>query len=231
VVLGLFVIRDRRLNPYKIGAGLLAIFLLTAPILPSSFWDRISSLAGVLPGANQEAAVAADDSFRGRMSEYIVGMQMFYDYPILGVGAGQYEDNYLDYSEKVGLDSRFEARQAHSLYIEIAAEQGVAGIFTFVIMLMFIFNSLRLAHRNAQAIGRYDLVSWITGVQLGLIAYLVSSIFLHGDFFRYFWLYVGFAAASSVMVQEQVEQIRQRRKLEQNFRALPKKSSAAPTRA
>ena len=231
VVLGVFIIRDRRMNPYKIAAGLLAVFLLTLPVLPSSFWDRVSSLAGILPGASQESAVQADDSFRGRMSEYIVGMQMFYDYPLLGVGAGSYEENYLDYSAKVGLDGRFEARQAHSLYIEIAAEQGVIGVFTFLIMLLFIFNSLRIALRNAQAIGRKDLISWVTGVRLGLIGYLASSIFLHGDFFRYFWLYVGFAAASSVMVQEQVEQIRQKRKLDQTFKSLPNKSSAAPTSA
>jgi hypothetical protein len=39
------------------------------------------------------------------------------------------------------------------------------------------------------------VASLATGVQLALIGYLVSSLFLHGHFPRYLWLLFGFCAA------------------------------------
>ena len=43
---------------------------------------------------------------------------MFGDYPIFGVGPGNYPLHYLDYSQEIGLDPRLEQREAHSLYLE-----------------------------------------------------------------------------------------------------------------
>jgi hypothetical protein len=36
---------------------------------------------------------------------------------------------------------------------------------------------------------------WITSVQMSIVAYLASSIFLHNDYIRYLWLFVALAMA------------------------------------
>ena len=62
-----------------------------------------------------ENATQESSSFRGRTSEMLAGLYMFADYPITGIGIGRYEANYLDYAKIIGLETRNEERQAHSL--------------------------------------------------------------------------------------------------------------------
>jgi hypothetical protein len=40
---------------------------------------------------------------------------------------------------------------------------------------------------------------------------MLASIFLHSDYVRYFWLIIAFAAASSVMAEEQYRRMTERK--------------------
>jgi hypothetical protein len=53
---------------------------------------------------------------------------------------------------------------------------------------------------------RTDLIPWVSALQLGLVSYLLTSIFLHGDYSRYLWLLIAFAAACTVMTEALVRQ-------------------------
>ena len=85
-------------------------------------------------------------SFRGRMSEYAVGFRMFRDNPVLGIGYDNYAANYLDYSMRIGLDPRRTERSAHSLYLEVLAEQGLLGLLLFGFVPLFVFYQLEKKH-------------------------------------------------------------------------------------
>ena len=52
-------------------------------------------------------------------------------HPIMGVGPGNFEQHYLDYSSRIGIDPRAEERSAHSLYLESLAETGLVGSVPF----------------------------------------------------------------------------------------------------
>ena len=45
---------------------------------------------------------------------------MFTDRPLTGVGLGQYDENYQDYVAGLGIELRSEAREAHSMYLEVS---------------------------------------------------------------------------------------------------------------
>jgi putative inorganic carbon (hco3(-)) transporter len=189
------IVLERRMNVYKFAAIGVAVLLAALPILPAGYLDRMATLTD----AGESAGGQTEASFRGRNSEATVAVMMFSDYPLLGIGYGNYEANYLRYSTVLGIDGRNQERQAHSLYLEAAAETGVVGLFGFVLMYLLTFRSLWIARKQMIQIGRPDLVSWVTGLALGLLGYLLTSIFLHDDYVRYLRLMIGLALSASAL--------------------------------
>ena len=189
------ILFERRVDFYKVVIGASIVLALVYPILPTSFKARMLTIVGL----DATSAEQDDVSAQGRLSEALVAMQMFTEYPILGIGYTQYEPNYQSYSAYIGLDTRLEERQAHNLYLEIAAETGIVGIGAFVIMLFFIYRSAMESRRALREIHREDLIPWAAAFQFALLAYLLNSFFLHDDYARYLRLAIAFVVSSTAM--------------------------------
>lgn len=188
-----FIALERRISPaLLLGVGV--AFLLLLPLMPGNYTDRIGSLLSL--GSSTETAVLEESSFRGRASEYISGLMMFVDHPLLGVGVENYRVNYQSYSSRLGLDGRTEERAAHSLYIEALAETGLIGFTTLSALLAILIFGLHSARKklkimNIEPEGQRGLIA----LQAGLIAFLAGSIFLHGAYIRYLWLLLALCSA------------------------------------
>ncbi|WP_410964468.1 O-antigen ligase family protein, partial [Salmonella sp. SAL4447] len=74
--------------------------------------------------------------------------------PLLGVGPGNYQHNFQTYSRRLDLWPRQEDRQAHSLYLEIAAERGVIGLAGFALLALFVGSRGWIASRALHQSGR-----------------------------------------------------------------------------
>ncbi len=180
----------RRPRPYTVGLTLLAV-LLIVPILPAEFRDRISATVDLGSGS---AAAPADIAVRGRLSEALAGAAMFRDAPLLGVGVANYPPTYQEYAQEFQLDLRPQERSAHSLYVEIASESGVLGITAFGALLVGVLGALRRRSRWDRDIAP-PARALTEGLGLALLAFLTSSVFLHGAHDRIFWLLTGLALA------------------------------------
>ncbi len=185
VVLGLMLLRYRpRPLTMVVTSALLVLLLLLAP---ANYQERMLTMVEALPLLG-ESQVLGEVSFRGRLSEVTVAAQMFADHPFLGVGYDNFDVYYLDYSQYLGLDTRREERQAHSLFLEIAAETGLVGISTFLLLLMGLAHSIRRARRTFQASGQQSYIYLVDALAISMLGYLTGSLFLHAAFPRYFWL-------------------------------------------
>jgi O-antigen ligase len=216
-----FILLERRINIIKVGIVVCAILILAIPVLPKGYLERMGSIVGIGGAADGEA----DESSTGRASEALVAIQMFLDHPIMGIGYGRYEPNYLDYSIYLGLDSRLEDRQAHNMYLEAAAETGIVGLLLLFFMFGTIFYAIYRARQQLPQIGRPDLIPWLAALQFGLLAYLLSSIFLHDDYVRYLRLSTGLAVSSTALVEALIAQQaakRERERLAQYDEEVPK---------
>lgn len=169
-------------------AGALAV-VAGLIFLPSGLKARVG-----LPTSSadsQQVAVVqkgSESALRGRESENLAALQMFRDYPILGVGPQNYPLHYLDYSEQIGLDPRLEEREPHSLYLGALAETGIVGA---VALLAILWLALRGAWRaRLRLAGRDALLA--EGIFVALVTFLVAALFLHLSYPRYLWLLVGF---------------------------------------
>jgi O-antigen ligase len=124
-------------------------------------------------------------------------MNMFYDHPVLGVGAGNYENNYQQYAQELGIDLRLEERQSHSLYVQILSETGILGMLAFGGIIFTLMLNLIKARRSINEIdGGKDWNMYIRSIQWAIVSYLVTSLFLHGAYMRNFWVLIALAIAS-----------------------------------
>jgi len=160
----------------------------------SEYGQRLMAL-GQLVGASADNA-PQDNALAGRISEVTSAAMMFGDHPLLGVGVGNYELYYHRYAQEVGLDARHEERQAHSLYLEVAAESGLLGIVVFSSMLLYAAVGPWRARRRLLAQGDVDSAHLMAGLGVAFFGYLVGSLFLHLSYPRYFWLMLGLALAA-----------------------------------
>jgi putative inorganic carbon (hco3(-)) transporter len=178
-----------------VGAGAIALLIL---LLPSDFARRLTTFRQFLPGSGE--VLRLDSSFEQRRVLAATAWHMFLDRPLTGVGTGNYTVHYRPYTEETGsvvleYDEFDRPHYPHNLYLEIAAETGLPGLIAFAAVLVSCFVYLRRARLGFGGAGDWSSASLATGVQLALIGYLVSSLFLHGDFPRSLWLLFGFCAA------------------------------------
>jgi O-antigen ligase len=188
----IFFIFEKRFNPLIAFAGL-SILILLIPFLPSTYRDRFITLSAF----TAENGIYQDTSFRGRTSEMLTGLTMFASHPILGVGAGNYPSNYQHYAQLIGIEFRAQARDPHSLYVQLLAETGILGTIAFLGFVFFLIQALNRACRNIELSPHlHDWLPWISAIRLAIISYLLTSIFLHNAYIRYFWILVAMALAA-----------------------------------
>jgi O-antigen ligase len=191
-----------RTNPMVI-ASILLVGALGLPFLPASYISRFQTITVFSSGS--ESNIYQDESFRGRTSEILTGITMFTEHPLLGIGAGNYAVNYQKYAQIVGIETRIEEREAHSLYIEILAETGLFGLITFMGIVVALFRGLSNIKSNLRHTEYYQEWSYhISAVQVALIGYLFAAIFLHGAFIRFFWIFVALALALIQIIYEKI---------------------------
>jgi glycosyltransferase involved in cell wall biosynthesis/O-antigen ligase len=175
-----------------------AFVLVLWVALPGEFARRLTTLSQLVPGS--EEVLRPDSSFGERKMFAAAAWGMFQDHMITGVGAGNYGLHFLDYAQRVGSDARLyvtptEGYYPHNLYLEVAAETGLAGVVPFGLTLVVCFLYLSRARRTLLASGDVSSAGLAAGWSIALGGYLLTSLFLHGDFIRYWWLMVGFAGA------------------------------------
>lgn len=191
-VFGLLLWRLR--GRFRLLAAIFFLFLLLLPFVPAAYRQRLATIPQTL--VLEDEAVLRESAVRGRLSEWIVGWEMFSDHPVGGVGLANYPTHYLEYSSELGLDNRREQRSAHSLYLEIAAETGLLGLATFGALMIAVAQGLVYAHDELRRAGKEHEAGIIVALAIGLVGYLVASLFLHAAFPRYFWMLVAIAFAA-----------------------------------
>ncbi len=182
-----------RLNPRYL--------LILAPLLggllwiaPPEFSARIATLESLLPGEDKEG-VRSEMSFNRRSVEMLMAVNMFVDYPILGIGGLNYRIYYPEYIRQYGASVPDEERTPHSLYLEVAAEHGLIGLLIWLGILVMAWSRLRLARRLFQRAGDQRMAEMAVALQIGFVGYLVSAIFYHGAYPQFFWLQITMAVA------------------------------------
>lgn len=180
-----------------IGAlGLLAVGAIAVNFIPPIVLSRFVGVYHDISSVISGTGFIADKAIAGRLAEMDVAVRLFFDHPILGVGYNNYDSLYQDVARLNGLMSRGEAREAHSLYLEILSERGLIGAMFFAALVMLAIWSATIGARILSA-GGHRLESALSlALVLSLTAYLATSVFLHEAFSYSFWVLISLAAAA-----------------------------------
>jgi O-antigen ligase len=133
----------------------------------------------------------------------LAGLAVFLDHPWIGVGPGQYVPSYSqEYQQldEVSFRSLPRPREAHSLFVAIAAETGAAGLAAFALAVGVPFVALGRARRywRRWSPRQADLAA---ALQLSVVGYLATGVFLHLSYERYLWFLLGLAGAALLVLR------------------------------
>jgi O-antigen ligase len=179
-------------------AGVALVLLLF--LLPSDYITRATALFE----SDQTADLSTDPSVNQRTSILMSGLLMFADYPVAGIGVGNFPHRYLEYAEQVGIEQTRTTIEAHSFYVEIAAETGVIGLAVWGLVGFICFETIRAARRRLGAAGETDLRAMVTGYAIGLIGFFTAALFLHLAYARYMWILLAIVFALPKVVDSVV---------------------------
>ncbi|MFA5090331.1 MAG: O-antigen ligase family protein [Candidatus Omnitrophota bacterium] len=107
------------------------------------------------------------------------GLRMLLDKPLTGVGVGNFFWAVNKYAPVY-------PGYAHNMYMEVAAELGLPGIFLFMGIIFFTLRDLRMIIKKASP----SLKSYAQGFYVGLMGFLASAVFLHAEYEKFLWLFI-----------------------------------------
>lgn len=127
-----FLVVSRSLTPASLIALVLA-GMLVLPALPSAFWERMASITDARKdptGSRAERKILLEHAW-----------QTFVQYPLTGVGAGQFQNFYIE-----GLGTRW--RETHNALLQVAAELGLFGLIAFCFLIVRAFWAAHFTRRS-----------------------------------------------------------------------------------
>lgn len=124
--------------------ALLCVLGVIVAVNPSIVPDRVSGrMSNTIVREEGTWVERLDKSSQTRVYVWDAGLRMALDYPLLGVGYGNFKERVGSYNRKIsGVD-------AHNTYVIVAAEMGFPALFCFLWFFVVGFRSARNVLRNA----------------------------------------------------------------------------------
>ncbi len=188
IVLLLMLVKDPP-RPAVTGA-ILALAVIALVVLMPQYLGRMYTLISTIFHISNDSSSLQDTAIEGRLGEMRVALEIFLDHPLLGVGLGNYEHYYQQYSLQFGIPQRGVDRAAHSLYLELAAERGLFGLGVYLALIWYIFRTILRSARQLRAAGLTTYENMFYAYGYSLLGYLVTSVFLH-ERARFTWVILG----------------------------------------
>jgi O-antigen ligase len=206
-IMSVLILFDLKTSPRALALGL-AVMFFGFVVLPEDFTRRLETIQQLLPGSEEQSH--PDSSFERRKLFTTVAWTMFLDHPVSGVGPGNYTAHYREYADEIGFaaseyDDPSEPRYAHNLALEVAAETGLLGLGILSAAIGTCFWYLRRARAGFRRLGDRGSADLAKGLEIALIGYMVSTLFLHGYFQRPLYLVLGLVAALYFSSQSRAE--------------------------
>jgi O-antigen ligase len=160
---------------------------------------RLNSLnvfAGLATPESGPPLAGADNSVVDRATLMIAAFNVFKDHPVFGVGPGMVRYYTQEYARQIGISSITGDYQAHNLFLGIAADAGLLGLICFVLILVVALRDLALARQRWMS-SHPDWSYMATAFFQVLVAYLVTGLFLHLSYYRFFYMMLALAVVAS----------------------------------
>jgi O-antigen ligase len=134
----------------------------------------------------------------------VAAILVFADHPLVGVGPGMFKYYSAEYGNQVNPGVLEGTREAHNLYLGVAADHGLLGLLSFISIIAVTFYQL-LRNRAWLTRNRPELANLVNAFALAVVTYLATGLFLHLSYARYFWLMMALAGAAGAIARKSAE--------------------------
>ena len=204
-------------SPKKLNALILivvaVVFMLV--LAPETYWDEIAS-------STSDETMGVTGTGGARLYTWGIGVDMFLHNPIIGIGQGNFPWTFDLYEAGATFNERsFAGRAAHSAWVSLIAELGLAGVVIIGGMLLQCYNDLkRVRTRFAPAESRQkhgqivqvgeDVRMYLARAMEGsLIGFIASGVFISILWYPSLWIMVAFVVALRNISEVEAGKVRQ----------------------
>jgi O-antigen ligase len=187
------------------GTTVILTILLAMPFAPTSFWTRMTS---ILDERQDKQEFTGSREARQQVMSY--GISTFFEYPITGVGAGQFKN----YNPS---DREAKFLETHNVLIQVAAETGVVGLLAFSFL---IWRAIKAAWETQRVTRDKHWMSWMkklnrgdtaraltehaVGLEAGLVGWFVCAMFASVAYNWTFYYVLALLVAARELATHQV---------------------------
>ena len=188
----------------KKGNALVVFFIAVMFMMlfaPQTYWDEMAS-------STSDETMSDEGTGGARLYTWGIGMDMFSQNPIIGVGQSNFPWTIGEYEVGRMFHTRsFAGRQAHSAWVTLIAELGLAGIVIVGGMLFQCYRDLafvretftppqtRGKHGQIMKTGEDVRVYLARAMEASLIGFIMSSVFVSTLWYPSMWIMMGFVVA------------------------------------
>lgn len=179
--------------------AVVVLFMLLAA--PETYWDEIAS-------STSEETMGEDGTGGARLYTWGIGVKMFLYNPIIGIGQSNFPWTFELYEAGDKFHDRsFAGRQAHSAWVTLLSELGLAGIAIIGGMLLQCYKDLkfirmkfappvsRQKHGQTIRAGEDVRVYLARAMEGSLVGYVISSVFISTLWYPSMWIMFGLVVA------------------------------------
>jgi len=189
-------------SPKKLNALIVVVVAVVFMLLfaPATYWDEI--------GSSTSEETMKYGTGAARLYTWGIGMDMFLANPIIGIGQSNFPWTFEVYEAGETFHERsFGGRQAHSAWVTLVAELGIAGIVIIGAMLLQCYKDLKLVrtrfapadsrHKHGQTVqaGEDVRVYLARAMEGSLIGFIVSGVFISILWYPSLWVLMAFVVA------------------------------------
>jgi len=180
--------------------SLVGCLVLSAVIwfsMPSAYQQRFLTVKSYAAGGQ------LDDSNTYRLEIWQAGWRMFFDHPVLGVGASQFPTAFgTVYSRK----THGAWMNPHNLFLQLACELGIIGLIAFAYFLVQLIKTLRSTLRVAEQCAAHFNYQISLACGAVLLAVSVISVVGHSLYRPYWYLLGGMLVANRSILASKLRQ-------------------------
>ncbi len=186
LVAAAFRYRHSRYAPAGVILGLIfLIFML--PFVPASYFERFSSLF---------EGISADWTLGRRLTYQITGFDILRQYPVFGVGPGNYNELFTDPAYRYLPGRTLLPRPLHNMYLSVAVEYGLVGFFFFMALVAMSIRSLLSVLR---APANDEIRTIALALLFAAAGFFFASVMNPHDDNKYTWILLGLGPAVGVV--------------------------------
>ncbi len=144
-----------------------------------------------------------DASAMGRVATNQAAINMAKAHPLLGVGAGNFNNVFFNYTPDELRQFVEPGKSIHNVFLQIVSETGLIGLLLFSLILFKSFIDVMTLRRRCFRENSLNSLGYkACGLGAASFGYLVALQFLPGAYYSYIYIFIPLIAASKPMQYE-----------------------------